>query len=102
MAKNRNKNKKNKDGATSMDISQPSSSSSDLPQAMDTSDSVPQRTASSLPIRKVKGRPMKRSKNVRKMKAITKAISTNEKSVEKVVKHENKTTRTQSAKQLVS
>ncbi|XP_065862182.1 uncharacterized protein [Euphorbia lathyris] len=98
MAKNRNKNKKNKNGVVSMDISQPASS--DLPQAMDTSDSVAQKTGSGISIRKVKGRPMKRSKNVRKMKAMTKAISKNEKSVEKIAKHENKTTRTQSAKLL--
>ncbi|WVY91620.1 hypothetical protein V8G54_037134, partial [Vigna mungo] len=32
---------------------------------------------------KQKGRPMKRSKNVRKMKAIAKAVSANEKSIEK-------------------
>lgn len=52
--------------------------------------------------RKVKqhGRPMKRSKNVRKMKAIKKAISANEKSVEKVLKNENKKSRVQSAKTL--
>ncbi|EEF36590.1 conserved hypothetical protein [Ricinus communis] len=49
---------------------------------------------------KVKGRPMKRSKNVRKMKAIAKAISKSEKSVEKVMKKDGKTARTQSAKLL--
>lgn len=43
---------------------------------------------------------MKRSKNVRKKKAIAKAISKNEQSVEKVLKNENKTARTQSAKLL--
>lgn len=43
---------------------------------------------------------MKRSKNVRKMKAIAKAISIGEKTVEKVFKTESKTARTQSAKLL--
>lgn len=46
------------------------------------------------------GRPMKRSKNVRKMKAIAKAISASEKTVEKVLKNENKKSRVQSAKTL--
>ncbi|XP_012070657.1 uncharacterized protein LOC105632814 [Jatropha curcas] len=96
MAKNRNKKKKN--GAVSMDISEPTVS--DLSQAMDTSESVAQKPASGVLTRKVKGRPMKRSKNVRKTKAIAKAVSKNEKSVEKVLKHENKTARTQSAKLL--
>lgn len=50
--------------------------------------------------RKTKGRPMKRSKNVRKMKAIAKAISNNEITVEKGLKKDGKTTRTQSAKKL--
>lgn len=43
---------------------------------------------------------MKRSKNVRKMKAIAKAISHNEKTVEKVLKNENKKIKVQSAKVL--
>ncbi|CAL1385419.1 unnamed protein product [Linum trigynum] len=47
-----------------------------------------------------KGRPMKRSKNVRKKKALEKAISKTEQSFEKVAKFENKKQRTQSAKQL--
>ncbi|KAK2984718.1 hypothetical protein RJ640_004543 [Escallonia rubra] len=47
-----------------------------------------------------KGVQMKRTKNVRKMKAIAKAISQNEKSVVKVSKNESKTLRTQSAKKL--
>ena len=51
--------------------------------------------------RKVKkGRPMKRSKNVRKAKSIAKAISKNEQSVEKVLKHDSKKLRTHSAKLL--
>ncbi|CAI0399281.1 unnamed protein product [Linum tenue] len=47
-----------------------------------------------------KGRPMKRSKNVHKKKALEKAISKIEQSFEKVAKFENKKQRTQSAKQL--
>ncbi|OAY28639.1 uncharacterized protein LOC110601136 [Manihot esculenta] len=96
MAKNRNKKKK--DGAVSMDITEPTVS--DIPQAMDTSGSVARKPASGFPYRNVRGRQMKRSKNVRKKKAIAKAISKNEQSVEKVLKNENKTARTQSAKLL--
>ena len=48
----------------------------------------------------MKGRPMKRAKNARKMKAIAKAISKNEKCVEKTLKHEGKKLKTQSAKML--
>ncbi|KAF9602233.1 hypothetical protein IFM89_025943 [Coptis chinensis] len=47
-----------------------------------------------------KGVPMKRSKSVRKMKAIKKAISKNEKSEEKITKSEKKMWRTKSAKLL--
>jgi len=49
---------------------------------------------------KQKGRPMKRSKNVRKMKAVAKAVSANEKSVAKLSKNESKKNRVQSAKTL--
>ncbi|CAK7327541.1 unnamed protein product [Dovyalis caffra] len=97
MAKNRNKKKKT-NGAVSMDVTE--STISDLPQAMDTSESGAQKPASVASIRKTKGRPMKRSKNVRKMKAVAKAVSKNEKAVEKGYKKEGKTTRTQSAKKL--
>lgn len=47
-----------------------------------------------------KGVPMKRTKNIRKMKAIAKAISQNEKSVEKISKNESKKLRTKSGKLL--
>lgn len=47
-----------------------------------------------------KGRPMKRSKNVRKMKAIAKAVCANEKGLEKLSKNESKKSRVQSAKTL--
>ncbi|KAF9666837.1 hypothetical protein SADUNF_Sadunf16G0270100 [Salix dunnii] len=97
MAKNRNK-KKGKNGAVSMDVTEPTVS--DLPQAMDTSESGAQKPAPATYVRKTKGRPMKRSKNVRKMKAIAKAISKNEITAEKGLKKDDKTTRTQSAKKL--
>ncbi|KAH8518532.1 hypothetical protein H0E87_000397 [Populus deltoides] len=83
MAKNRNK-KKEKNGAVSMDVAEPTVS--DLPQAMDTSESGAQKSAPVTSVRKTKGRPMKRSKNVRKMKAIAKAISKNEITAEKGLK----------------
>jgi len=44
-----------------------------------------------------KGVQMKRSKNARRMKAIAKAISKNDKYSEKVLKHENKKMRVHSA-----
>lgn len=43
---------------------------------------------------------MKRSQNVRKMKAIARAVSKNEKSEEKIQKAKRKKTRIQSAKSL--
>ncbi|PON96533.1 hypothetical protein TorRG33x02_078060 [Trema orientale] len=100
MAKNRNKKKRD---SSAMDITE--NFVSDLPQAMDTSETGARNpdagAPSGAPSMKVKkGRPMKRSKNVRKMKSIAKAISKSEKAVEKVLKHENKKSRTQSAKLL--
>lgn len=76
---------------------------SEAPQAMDTSESGAKiKVAGGATILKVKqnGRPMKRSKNVRKMKKIAKAISANEKSAARVSKSENKKSRVQSAKTL--
>ncbi|GAV85357.1 hypothetical protein CFOL_v3_28795 [Cephalotus follicularis] len=98
MAKNKNKKKRNE--AVSMDTSE--HTVSDLPQTMDTSESGTSKPVSNSLNRKSmkKGRPMKKSKNVRKMKAIAKAISKNEKSAEKLLKHESKAMRTQSAKML--
>lgn len=43
---------------------------------------------------------MKRTKNVRKQKAIARAVSQNEKSATKIQKNESKTLRTKSAKSL--
>ncbi|XP_031266794.1 uncharacterized protein LOC116125193 isoform X2 [Pistacia vera] len=97
MAKNRNKKKRT--GAVSMDVTEPTVS--DMVQAMDTSESGAQKQASSmLNIKIKKERPMKRSKNVRKKKAIEKAISKNDKYVEKTLKKESKSLKTQSAKKL--
>ncbi|CAI0439084.1 unnamed protein product [Linum tenue] len=96
MAKNRNKKKKA--GADSMDTTEPTVS--DSAQAMDTSEPGASRPAAGGLNRIQKGRPMKRSKNVRKKKALEKAISKTEQSFEKVAKSENKKQRTQSAKQL--
>ncbi|XP_022717971.1 uncharacterized protein LOC111276494 isoform X2 [Durio zibethinus] len=97
MAKNRNKKKRN--GVASMEISE--GTVPDLPQAMDTSETgVKNPKSGAAKIKLKKGRPMKRSKNVRKMKAVAKAIAKNEKYVEKNSKNENKKSRTQSAKML--
>ncbi|KAM2000343.1 hypothetical protein COP2_007639 [Malus domestica] len=96
MAKNRNKKKKT--GAASMDIAE--DPVSDLPQAMDTSESGAHNPSAAASNLKIKGRQMKRSKNARKKKDVVRAISKTEKAVEKVKKHENKTLRTQSAKLL--
>lgn len=47
-----------------------------------------------------KGVQMKRKKNVRKMKAIARAVAKTEKKVTKILKKESKTLRIQSAKKL--
>ncbi|XP_057458714.1 uncharacterized protein LOC130749385 isoform X1 [Lotus japonicus] len=96
MAKNRN-NKKKRNDVVSMDTTDPSVS--EPPQAMDTSESGAASATTNMKM-KLKGRPMKRTKNVRKKKAIAKAISAHEKSSEKISKHENKKSRVQSAKTL--
>ncbi|KAI8552677.1 hypothetical protein RHMOL_Rhmol06G0284900 [Rhododendron molle] len=100
MAKNRNK-KKLKHGSTAMDIAS-DQTVADRVQAMDTSESAaPNPSKIATPSRSLKrGVQMKRSKNVRKMKAIAKAVCKSEKSVEKILKHETKISRTQSAKKL--
>ncbi|KAL9236380.1 hypothetical protein vseg_011059 [Gypsophila vaccaria] len=96
MAKNRNKKSKDKSGKSPMDTSEVTAS--DLPQAMDTSETVA--GGNSLNRKVKKGIQMKRTKNVRKMKAVAKAISKTEKESEKVVKLETKKLRSQSAKSL--
>ncbi|KAL3508614.1 hypothetical protein ACH5RR_028015 [Cinchona calisaya] len=100
MAKNRNRKKKLKNGsAAPMDFTS-DETVFDVPQAMDTSESVAQRSSVDGSHRNIKGIQMKRSKNVRKMKAIAKAISKNEQSEQKISKSESKTLRIQSAKKL--
>ncbi|KAI4388318.1 hypothetical protein MLD38_000657 [Melastoma candidum] len=81
-----------------MDVAE--SSSLDAPQAMDTSEVGAKTSTTGSTIRKVKGRKMKRMKNVRKMKAKAHAISKNEMTAEKVSKSESKKMRTLSAKSL--
>ncbi|KAK8312873.1 hypothetical protein V6Z12_D01G072100 [Gossypium hirsutum] len=93
MAKNRNKKKRS--GVSSMDVNE--GTVPDLPQAMDTSETGGQKPDSATAkLKTKKGRPMKRSKNVRKMKAVEKAIAKNEKYAEKSSKTESKKSRTQS------
>ncbi|KAJ4726232.1 Stress response protein [Melia azedarach] len=97
MAKNRNKNKRS--GAVSMDINEPTVT--DMPQAMDVSESGALKPASGmLSIKAQKGRPMKRSKNVRKKKAVEKAIAKSEKYIQKTLMKESKSFNAQSAKSL--
>ncbi|KAH9618558.1 hypothetical protein KSS87_006326 [Heliosperma pusillum] len=97
MAKNRNKKSKDKSGKSPMDTSE--TTVSELPQAMNTSESAA-KVSDSLTRKVKRGVQMKRSKNVRKMKAIAKAISKTEKKSEKEVKVETKRMRVQSAKSL--
>ncbi|XP_027127312.1 uncharacterized protein [Coffea arabica] len=99
MAKNRNKKKKLKNGSAPMDLTS-DEQVFHVPQAMDTSEPGASRTSIGGPHRKTKGVQMKRTKNVRKMKAIDKAISKNEQSEQKISKNESKITRIQSAKKL--
>ncbi|KAM7250379.1 hypothetical protein ACFE04_022262 [Oxalis oulophora] len=98
MAKNRNKKKKKKqNGDVSMDTTEAAATVS----AMDTSEiGASKPTTSSFNIKIKKGRPMKRSKNVRKAKATTKAIAKGEKYAQRVVKNETKLLRVKSAKSL--
>ncbi|XP_074344297.1 uncharacterized protein LOC141683462 [Apium graveolens] len=99
MAKNRKKNKDKNNGPTSMDIiiTPPV-----VPQAMDTSETVADNQSHyDISIRKInKGVQMKRKKNVRKMKAIARAVAKTEKKATKILKLQSKTRRIQSAKKL--
>ncbi|KAG9146718.1 hypothetical protein Leryth_005052 [Lithospermum erythrorhizon] len=90
MAKKR-KNKNNKYGSAPMELDTNITSS-----AMDTTES----SAPSSNMKIKRGVQMKRSKNVRKMKAIAKAISKGEKKEEKIIKNEGKKSRTKTAKNL--
>ncbi|KAG9452755.1 hypothetical protein H6P81_005659 [Aristolochia fimbriata] len=95
MAKKRNKSKT---GAVSMDIA--TDASEDLPQAIDTSEGKTSNPALGVSRKIKKGAPIRRSKNVRKQKAIDKAISKGQQSEEKFSKKKNKLARVQAAKSL--
>ncbi|KAH7861157.1 hypothetical protein Vadar_022286 [Vaccinium darrowii] len=100
MAKNRNK-KKLRNESSAMEIAS-DQTVADRAQAMDTSESAALNPPLATPSRSLKkgAVQMKRSKNVRKKKAIAKAVCKSEKALEKVLKHESKISRTQSAKKL--
>ncbi|XP_066395031.1 uncharacterized protein [Miscanthus floridulus] len=109
MAKNRNKKNKAKKsgGVAAMDTSEggpATSTAADAPQPMDTSEGKQPSSATaalgSINKKIKKGVHMKRSQNARKMKAIARAVSKNEKSEEKIQKAKGKKTRIQSAKSL--
>ncbi|CAL9042190.1 unnamed protein product [Musa banksii] len=99
MAKNRNnktKNKSNpkKDGAVPIDASTEA-------VVMDTSDGNPSNPALGAINRKIKKAiPVKRSKNIRKLKLIAKAIANSEKGEEKQSRNKSKILRIHSAKSL--
>ncbi|RWR90780.1 hypothetical protein CKAN_01989500 [Cinnamomum micranthum f. kanehirae] len=96
MAKKKKSNKK-KDGAVSMELS----TDTNLPQAMETTEATVSKPVLGVVNRKIKKEAaMKRSKNLRKMKAIEKAISKSEQSEEKISKSKIKVQRIQSAKSL--
>ncbi|KAM0952420.1 hypothetical protein DsansV1_C03g0036221 [Dioscorea sansibarensis] len=101
MAKQRSR-KKNKDSgaaAAPMDVS--SAKTGDTPQAMDTSEAATSNPALKPSTGKIKkGIPLKRAKNLKKQKAIARAVINSEKSAEKVLKSKTKTSRIQSAKTL--
>ncbi|XP_074565828.1 uncharacterized protein LOC141822287 [Curcuma longa] len=104
MAKNRskrgkNKNDLNKGGAMSIDVS--TDAVPDAPQPMDMSEGKNSNSFLGAIDRKIKkaGR-VTRSKNLRKLKRVAKAITKNEKGEEKQLKMKSKTQRVQSAKTL--
>ncbi|XP_056859280.1 uncharacterized protein LOC130508086 [Raphanus sativus] len=101
MAKSRNKKKK-RDDDVSMDVSDTKSVSEAAPQAMDTSETgdtkLAPRTRNLTSVKK--GKPMKRTKTARKVKAVAKAIAKHDKYEEKASKNVSKKQRTLSAKLL--
>ncbi|CAA7025266.1 unnamed protein product [Microthlaspi erraticum] len=99
MTKSRNK-KKNRDDADSMDVSQPKSVSEAPTEAMDTTETGDPKPAPRARILTRKGKPMKRIKNKRKMKAVAKALDLNDKIAERASKNKVKTQRTLDAKKL--
>ncbi|KAK3125375.1 hypothetical protein QOZ80_7BG0604020 [Eleusine coracana subsp. coracana] len=110
MAKNRNKKNKAKTGGgpAAMDTSEGApvaSSAAESTQPMDTSEgnrpSSASAALSSINRKIKKGVQIRRTKNMRKMKAVAKAISKNEQAEEKAQKAKGKKTRIQSAKSLL-
>ncbi|KAK1304856.1 hypothetical protein QJS10_CPB11g00985 [Acorus calamus] len=100
MAKRRNK-KNSGSGSAPMELS--TEIPKDLPQPMDTTEGKPSNPALNVikRNRKMKGGiPVKRSKNLRKQKAMEKAISISEKSEEKILRNKSRVSRIQSAKSL--
>ncbi|XP_055824947.1 uncharacterized protein LOC129893442 [Solanum dulcamara] len=95
MAKNRNQKR---NGLAAMDVSTDQTVTD--AQAMDTSESVAPKPHIGGSHRKMKGVQMKRTKNVRKKKAMAKAISKSEKLEERITKSESKIERTKHAKKL--
>ncbi|KAF8114583.1 hypothetical protein N665_0036s0107 [Sinapis alba] len=101
MTKSRNKKKRDED--VSMDVSETKNVVSEAaPQAMDTSETgdakLAARTRNLTSVKK--GKPMKRTKNARKVKAVAKAIAKNDKYEEKASRDVSKKQRTLSAKKL--
>ncbi|KAG5597704.1 hypothetical protein H5410_038936 [Solanum commersonii] len=95
MAKNRNKKR---NGLAAMDVSN-NQTVTDA-QAMDTSESAAPKPHIGGSLKKMKGVQMKRTKNVRKKKAMAKAISKSEKLEERITRSESKIERTKHAKKL--
>ncbi|KAL0336566.1 UNVERIFIED_CONTAM: hypothetical protein Sradi_4868500 [Sesamum radiatum] len=101
MAKNRNKKKKNGSREMATDVSVADHSTRDESQVMHTFETIASSGFAGGSIRKTKkGRPMKRSKNVRKMKAVAKAISRSEKLMDKNSKSEGKMLKSKFSKNL--
>ncbi|KAF0906005.1 hypothetical protein E2562_009022 [Oryza meyeriana var. granulata] len=111
MAKNRNKKNKAKKGGggvAAMDTSEGAPAASiavGAPEPMDTSEGKQPSSSASVALASInkkikKGVQIKRSQNVRKMKAVARAISKNEKAEEKVLKAKSKKSKVQSAKSL--
>ncbi|KAJ0983653.1 hypothetical protein J5N97_011908 [Dioscorea zingiberensis] len=101
MGKQRNKKDKANGGAAAAPMDVSSENAADTPQAMDTSEGAISNPALKPVSGKIKkGIPLRRSKNLKKQKAIARAITNSEKSSEKVSKSKNRMSRIQSAKTL--
>ncbi|CAA7405696.1 unnamed protein product [Spirodela intermedia] len=97
MAKKRNNKKKG--DASAMDISTEAQTS--ISQPMDASEAKAVAPSLRAASRKIsKGIPIRRAKNLRKQKAIERAISNDEKQTDKIAKNKDKLSRIQSAKSL--